>query len=256
MAISINFLYVFALTFTKISILCLYLRALNYPSVRLATKVLLGIVVASHLWIIISVCTTCIPLDAFWTPSKFATSYCHPFSVYWSHSGLNIATDLLIFALPLTVLHKIRVPPRQKIALYFVFILAFCVCIISILRTLQFIRGITLADERTIGIACWTMLEVNIAVICACLTTIKPLLAPLFPWIFSAPASPPRHGPEIETIGRANQRGGGGRPEDISVVTDNHELESRVAGYIRSDKEKSTTTESGLSTSGQSTSTA
>lgn len=125
MAIAINFFYVFALTFTKISILCLYLRALNYPAVRLATKILLGVVTASHLWIIISVCTTCIPLDAFWTPSKFATSYCHPFSVYWSHSGLNIATDLLIFALPLTVLHKIRVPPRQKIALYFVFTLAF-----------------------------------------------------------------------------------------------------------------------------------
>ena len=59
-----NFLYVFALTFVKISILFLYLRAFTYPFVLVASKVLLGIVIITHLWIIISIATTYIPLDA------------------------------------------------------------------------------------------------------------------------------------------------------------------------------------------------
>ena len=120
-----NFFYVFALTFVKISILFLYLRAFTYPFVLVASKVLLGIVIITHLWIIISVATTCIPLDALWNLAKRSTAYCHPFSVWWSHTGINITTDLLIFALPLTVLRKMRVPKRQKTALHFVFGLGF-----------------------------------------------------------------------------------------------------------------------------------
>lgn len=123
--LAINFLYVFALTLIKISILFLYLRAFTYPFVITASKVLLGIVIITHLWIIISVATTCIPLDALWIVAKRPTAYCHPFSVWWSHAGINITTDILIFALPLTVLRKLRVPRRQKTALYFVFGLGF-----------------------------------------------------------------------------------------------------------------------------------
>jgi hypothetical protein len=122
-----NVLYALALTSVKISILCLYLRALRYPFVTLATKILLGVVVLTHLWIIVSVFTVCVPLDAFWDRTKFQVgrTYCHKFSVYWSHAGINIVTDFLIFALPLTVLGKLRIPRRQRMALGGVFVLAF-----------------------------------------------------------------------------------------------------------------------------------
>lgn len=99
------------------------------------------------------------------------------------------------------------------------------------------------------------MLEVNIAVICACLTTIRPLLAPLFPWIFSIPSSPPEAGPEVVTIGRANQRGGLGHLDDTTDENDDHEPSAGVARHSCYYKELSTTTESQLSTSEQSTST-
>jgi len=120
-----NFFYVFALTFVKISILFLYLRAFTYPSVLVVSKVLLGVVIIAYLWIIISVSTTCIPLDALWNFAKRPTAYCYRFSVWWSYAGINITTDFLIFALPLTVLRKMRVPQRQKTALHFVFGLGF-----------------------------------------------------------------------------------------------------------------------------------
>ena len=107
------------------SILCLYLRALNYNSVRVAARIILVIVVITHVWIIASLATVCIPISAFWDMEKAKTSYCHPFSVYWSHAGINILTDFMICALPLLVLHKLKVSRRQKVALYLVFLLAF-----------------------------------------------------------------------------------------------------------------------------------
>jgi hypothetical protein len=184
---------------------------LTYNNVRRAARVLLGIVIITHLWIIASLITVCIPVEAVWNRALRSTAYCHSWNVYWSHSGINITTDFLIFLLPLTVLPKIRVPQRQKILLYFVFLLAFSyvtrsdfystcsskadrcvsrsrsVCLISIVRTVQFALGWTFAQPpidpilNTVLIAVWTMLEVNLAVVCACITTIKPVLARIFP---------------------------------------------------------------------------
>ena len=65
------------------------------------------------------------------------------------------------------------------------------ICVISIARTLQFVRLAFLnptvdTTPDVVIITTWTMLEVNVAVICACLTTIKPALARLFPRLISS----------------------------------------------------------------------
>ena len=71
-------------------------------------------------------------------------------------------------------------------------------------------HGITFGDHHTVVISSWNMVEVHVAVICACLVTIKPLLIRLFPRAFSPPTQTDdgdRTGEnEIETIGRARQR--------------------------------------------------
>jgi len=118
-------IYALTLTLVKLSILCLYIRVLTYEYARLAAKIVLGIVIVSHLWIILALCTICVPIDAFWDLSKRPTAYCHSMNVFWSHAGINIVTDFMIFVLPLTVLHRLRIPRRQKIALYLVFLVAF-----------------------------------------------------------------------------------------------------------------------------------
>ncbi len=118
-------IYAFALLFVKISILCLYIRVLTYDYARLAAKIMLAVVGITHAWILISIFTGCVPLAGLWDVTTHLTAYCHPASVYWSHSGINIGTDFLIFLLPLTVLRKLYIPRRQKIALYCVFLVAF-----------------------------------------------------------------------------------------------------------------------------------
>ncbi|KAL2270786.1 hypothetical protein VTJ83DRAFT_157 [Remersonia thermophila] len=182
----ITICYFFALVLVKISVLCLYVRVLTYHYVRLAAKIMLGVVGISHAWIIATMLTTCVPIEAVWDVGKKETAYCHPGNVWWSHAGINIATDFLISILPLTVLHKLHIPPRQKVALYLVFLLGFSVCIISLLRCLQFLRlGFIDVEHDTtpdlVIISIWTMLEVSIAIIVACIPTLKPVVSRFFP---------------------------------------------------------------------------
>jgi len=185
---------------------------------------MLGVVVISHIYIIICLLTACIPLSAFWdfTPAR-ANAYCHPMSIYWSHAGLNIVTDFLIFLLPLTVLHKIRSPRPQKIALVVIFLLAFMyvsppsvpgfslgtdklssVCIISLVRAFllkaDLDAGATDVTWDAGKTANWNIWEVNIAILCACLTTMKPVVARFFPRVMS---SYPSTMPDQEEINEA-----------------------------------------------------
>jgi hypothetical protein len=78
------------------------------------------------------------------------------------------------------------------------------VCIISLVRTLQFIHGFSAADRKTVVLACWTIAEVNTAVICSCLTTINPVLMKLFPklWSEQSPTGT-EETPAVDTIGHA-----------------------------------------------------
>ncbi|KAK0616436.1 hypothetical protein B0T14DRAFT_568039 [Immersiella caudata] len=212
LSIIITILYVLSMTFTKLSILCLYIRVLSYDAVRLAAKILLGIVLVSHAYIVATLCTACVPFDAFWDFAKRPTAFCQPQPVYWSHAGLNIVTDFLIFILPLTVLHKIRCPRPQKVALAVIFLLAFSVCIISVVRVIMIARDIEKGDMdftwNSATTANWNTFEVNIAILCACLTTVKPAVTRMFP---SLSASGPTSAPlskEIDAARGARRRVG------------------------------------------------
>lgn len=114
-----------SLVFTKLSILSLYLRILPHERIRTATHTLIAVVLLSHLYIIANLLASCVPLHAFWTFSIRKTSYCHSKEIYWSNYILHVATDFLIFLIPLPVIFKLKIPPRQKIPLAAVFLAAF-----------------------------------------------------------------------------------------------------------------------------------
>ncbi|KEZ40412.1 hypothetical protein SAPIO_CDS8279 [Scedosporium apiospermum] len=191
-----SILYVASLTFTKLSILCLYLRILTYERTQLATKVLIATVTISHTYILTNLFVSCVPLKAFWDYSIRKNSYCHDSSIYWSNYILHIATDFLIFLLPLPVISKLRIPKKQKFGLLAVFLLAFGVCAVSVLRMVLFLdsngpdrpnRGdITFT---TISMANWSMIEICASIVCACMPTLKPLIMRIVP-NFSRSSSP------------------------------------------------------------------
>lgn len=90
---------------------------------RRATLALLAIVVVYGVLGCISAGTICHPLEAFW--DRTVKGECRPESYMWAAIALHIATDFLIFLLPMPVVFRMSVPRAQRVSLLLVFALGF-----------------------------------------------------------------------------------------------------------------------------------
>ena len=87
--------------------------------------------------------------------------------------------DVWILILPVKLIMSIPRPPREKIALYFIFGLGLISLLASILRFQSF-RAFTLSNDPSydsLPINIWSMLEVNVGILCASIPTLKPLVS-------------------------------------------------------------------------------
>ncbi|KAH8902346.1 hypothetical protein BR93DRAFT_972734 [Coniochaeta sp. PMI_546] len=183
--------YQLSLAFTKVSILVLYLRLLTYHYSRWAVYVMLCVVVIYNIWGFVSEMTICIPLSKLWSDPGYGT--CHPISFTWAVIGLHIATDFLIFFLPIPVFFNVKMSLKKKITVVAVFTVGFIACIISIVRAVRIYQLSTAVMDYTYDLAeisYWNLAEVNSSIICACLMIFKPLISRFWPrWLGSSGAS-------------------------------------------------------------------
>ncbi|KAK4183398.1 hypothetical protein QBC35DRAFT_114423 [Podospora australis] len=183
--------YNLSLSFSRISILLLYRRIFTYSWAKRAIQITLVLVVAIGIWLVVSVCTACIPLEAFWNWSLFWTQhvYCQPINLWWANAALHIVSDLVVMALPMPVLSSLKLPRRQKYALVGVFALGFFVCIVSVIRLTALIDVVKKqavdATYTSANMIYWTSVEVNAAISCACIMTLKPFIQKMFPRLLS-----------------------------------------------------------------------
>ncbi|KAK4443639.1 hypothetical protein QBC34DRAFT_498874 [Podospora aff. communis PSN243] len=185
------FFYTMSLACTKMSILVLYLRIMPCGAIRIANFVVMTIVMICNVWVFIGAFIGCIPLAKNWDPTLPGT--CLPLlSLTLGNSIMHVITDFIIFALPIPILVKLNMNIKKKIGLLFVFSIGFFVCLISFIRIVA-IRQLDFSDltYAFASIAYWGAVEVNLAIICACLTTIKPLLVHLFPNILGTTHATP-----------------------------------------------------------------
>jgi len=87
--------------------------------------------------------------------------------------------DIWILVLPLKLILRIPRPTRDKIALFVIFGLGIISTIASIIR-LQSLRIFTLSNDPfydSLPINTWSMVEVNIGILCASIPTLKPLVS-------------------------------------------------------------------------------
>ncbi|CAK7199424.1 hypothetical protein SEUCBS139899_002104 [Sporothrix eucalyptigena] len=178
------FFYSLSLTFSKFSILALYLVVFPYSWVRSVSVFLIFVVAASQIWMLYVIFTACTPLQAFWD-STIVGATCHPQAYWLANQYQLIATDFLIFLLPLPVVWRLKVRPGQKILLVFVFAMGFFVCAISIIR-IELIIPLTNnpgPDFTYSGVATyyWTDVETNLAIVVASSITLKPFISRLLP---------------------------------------------------------------------------
>ncbi|KAL5614420.1 uncharacterized protein BROUX77_000257 [Berkeleyomyces rouxiae] len=168
----------------KFCILCTYLRLLTFPAPRVLCKLILGFLVVTHLWIVISIFTACVPLSSLWDLSPLgvnAASYCHPKAVFWLNYGLHVGSDFLIFVLPIPLMFYVDVPLVQHIVLAAMPAVGLFICCISALRTMALVSHLHMDDVTytTIGYANLTIIEIGLTVSWASILAMPYIYNPL-----------------------------------------------------------------------------
>ncbi|TQV98536.1 integral membrane protein [Cordyceps javanica] len=132
---------------------------------------------------------------------------------WYANAGFAIATDLLILSLPMQPIWASKLPVNQKRALMLVFALGGFVTVTSILRATTLNFSITSPDVTyDIASTLWTMIEMNVALICACLPMCRMVLAWMLPGLFgsmtiaSTPKNPHSSGSSNPTMTIGHRR--------------------------------------------------
>lgn len=207
-------IYLTGLAVTKVSIIMQYMRVFVGTMIQRICRITLVVVIIYGLWTFWSAVFTCFPVAKFWDKT-IKTGYCINFTALWfTNASINIVTDLIVFSLPMPVIRSLNLPKKQKIGLMLIFAVGVFACVTSILR-LRSLYIASISKDLTydnVGAATWSAVELNVAIICACLPMMKPLLVRMFPRLLSS--STPMSRPENAYYGRDNSRGFG----NISTV--------------------------------------
>ncbi|KAJ1335004.1 hypothetical protein MN608_01737 [Microdochium nivale] len=174
--------YKTSINLTKASILLLYLRIFgSIRWFRYACAAVLSCVACYWAASLAGTVFQCTPVQRAFDPS--VPGHCIDNLRFWyANAGFSIATDLVILVLPMLPVTTLEIPRVQKMALMFVFTLGIFVVVTSCLRiTTIDIQAKTRDKTFDISSTMWTVIEMNVAIICSCLPQLRPLVVKLFP---------------------------------------------------------------------------
>ncbi|KAI1917320.1 hypothetical protein LOZ65_005089 [Ophidiomyces ophidiicola] len=185
----LQILYKCTINLTKISIVLLYRRIFETTKFRFQyiCDCIIGVVAAYAFVSIIVTLFECAPMARVWDRS--IPGACINFTAFWyMNAAWNISTDLLIFLLPMPLIHTLSLPTRSKIGLTAVFAMGVFVCATSILRmkTLDVSSKSPDPSHGTLISTMWTTIEANTGIICACLPMLRIPLAQFLKYLSSS----------------------------------------------------------------------
>ncbi|KAM7189317.1 hypothetical protein V8F20_010225 [Naviculisporaceae sp. PSN 640] len=215
-------LYNLSLTLCKLSITVQCYRVLRTaPRLAKFLRIYLVILVIYGTWAFFSSIFTCWPVDYYWNWMKpiidgAQKAEQHPerpgtgaplgtvkegdkcmnkVALTFSNAAVNIATDFVLLFVPIPLLWKLQIPSmRQKVILVGVFAATGGLSVVmSIVRLWSlYLIGITPEGEEAVHgvmIAIWSCIEINVAVVCACVPALRPLMGRVFPGLAGVSSS-------------------------------------------------------------------
>lgn len=124
----------------------------------------------------------CLPISQIWTTFYGQTGNCYDYLPMLIATAVsNMIIDILIILLPWHMIWQLQMPTRQKIGVGSIFTLGALVCGISIARLVFLVndsKPYANSYDITYDIAptlYWSQLEGALAVVSACLPTMRPL---------------------------------------------------------------------------------
>lgn len=114
--------YKIVVCLNKTSVVLLYMRIFVSKNFRWLCYVALAIVIGSGVATVLATIFQCVPLERSW--NKTVDGVCIDSSMFWvANAVLNIATDVIVLALPVREVWKLQLRLQEKIMLYAVFLL-------------------------------------------------------------------------------------------------------------------------------------
>ena len=115
-------IYNLALILCKLSIVVQCYRIFRTSKVQRFLQVYFVILVIYGLWTFFSSIFVCIPVAAYWGETIGITGRCMDRNaVTFANAALNIVSDFVIVAIPISLLRKLQIPRKQKYILMGVF---------------------------------------------------------------------------------------------------------------------------------------
>ena len=193
---------------TKASILAFYLTlAKNTKVFQYCCWGTMAIVVGAGLALTVANIFQCTPVWAEFANPVSAYAYCADIiTLYLSSAPVNITTDLAILALPIPILTRLRLPKKQKIVLIITFSFGAFVAAVDVVRIayleqafqVRFVgeygsRRVSITDDFSWSASLsfmWSAIEVHVGIICACVPSLKPLVAKILPSMLRDTSNP------------------------------------------------------------------
>ncbi|KAF1925035.1 uncharacterized protein M421DRAFT_267456 [Didymella exigua CBS 183.55] len=178
-----SFLYQLAINLVKVTIITQYLRVFaQVPYVRFSCYALFAVVLGATTWGVFGTIFLCNPIRTYWdvtVEGRCMNTERH----FWSTSVMGIIIDWALWLLPMPVVGKLRLPVHQKRGLWVVFGLGGFVCAVGILRLTLVEKALhegMIIQSGTYAVV-WSTIELNVAIACASLVVMRPLLTRWMP---------------------------------------------------------------------------
>ncbi|KAK3341866.1 hypothetical protein B0T25DRAFT_354946 [Lasiosphaeria hispida] len=190
-----------SILFTKGSILVFYLRFSTSRAFAITVYAALVIVVGYCFAGAVGVLYACQPISKYWT---FGPGHCVQANAWGSSLiSLNVFTDAVILVLPFWILRPLRTGFVQRVAIATVLGTGGFILAVSIWRLIVNIETFGNAElTYKYGINyLWLIIEINVAIVCACLPTLRALVGRVMPCLLVVTPHPEPIG--LDTIPNA-----------------------------------------------------
>ncbi|MCJ1401862.1 hypothetical protein MMC11_005079 [Xylographa trunciseda] len=184
-----DLVYSLVMGFIKISILMLYFRL--FKIVGVIRWLIYGTIFYIAIYTIVGDLITilaCRPLNKLWDGLPYG--WCmNTAAVGLALASLQITADVFVLAIPVPVILGLQLPIKQKLGVMSIFgagvlvTIASCVRLACLVQSLNDPANALDATTSTVSFAIWTVVEMYLAIIVSCLSTVKPFLYKVRPWV-------------------------------------------------------------------------
>ncbi|KAK1976071.1 hypothetical protein LZ30DRAFT_735673 [Colletotrichum cereale] len=174
MTIAATLAYHLTFIVVKMAILTQYRRVFAVPRFCLSCDLMLGFIGIFGIAVVVSSVAISAPT---WRGDTFQFERYNEEAWWLATATVHLATDLIIFFMPIPMLSRLKLERVQKFALIATFGVGFITTGISIVR-ISTITHVFTADVTwdVIPALVWSQAELCCAIVCACIPTLRPLL--------------------------------------------------------------------------------